>query len=289
MDNFCKKFHVQQYTNWKDMLQNEKPDAVAIAVIPKHQFEIAKYALEKKISIFAEKPLTTSYQDSLELTKLTQKHNIPNMVDFEFPEIPEWDEVKQIIDNHTLGKISSIDVNWTFMSYDLLHKIKSWKTDVEQGGGALSLVLSHTFYYLEFFLGKIKSMKFSSSSSDKSLNNGDTAINMNLLFENGCQGNVHVDISNSNEHNHTIKFLGNNGTLTLQNNTNSFVDNFQIILDKNNESKKIKPHKTLKISNEDFEDQRVKIVNILATKFINGVSLISHKNLIFRMVYVFRN
>ena len=268
MDDFCKKFNVKQYTNWKTMLENEKPDAVAIAVIPKYQFEIVKYALEKKISIFAEKPLTMRYDDSLELTKLAQKYNIPNMVDFEFPEIPEWHEVKQILDENTLGKISSIDVNWTFMSYDLLHKIKSWKTDVKQGGGALSLVLSHTFYYLEFFLGKIQSMEFSSSSSDKSLNNGDTTINMSLLFENGCIGNVHVDISNTNKPNHTLKFVGNHGILTLENNTSSFVDHFEIKFNQNNNLKKISPRKTTILPHESSEDQRVKIVNILATKFI---------------------
>ena len=44
MLDYCKKLNLNQYTNWKEMLQKEKPDAVAIAVIPKHQYTIAKYA-----------------------------------------------------------------------------------------------------------------------------------------------------------------------------------------------------------------------------------------------------
>ena len=73
MQNYCKKLSLNRYTDWREMLQKEKPDAVAIAVIPKHQYEIAKYALESGISVFAEKPLTTSFDTSLELNKLAKK------------------------------------------------------------------------------------------------------------------------------------------------------------------------------------------------------------------------
>src|SRR3989344_4604255 len=76
------------YADWKEMLDREKPDALAIAVIP-------KYALQNGIAVFAEKPLTTSVQTSLELYKLAQEKNLPNMVDFMFPEIPEWVEAKK--------------------------------------------------------------------------------------------------------------------------------------------------------------------------------------------------
>lgn len=77
MLNYCKKLGLNRYTNWKEMLQKEKPDAVAIAVIPRHQYEIAKYALDSGIAVFAEKPLTTSLQTSLELTKLAKKKACP--------------------------------------------------------------------------------------------------------------------------------------------------------------------------------------------------------------------
>lgn len=73
MQSYCKELGLNRYTDWREMLQKEKPNAVAIAVIPKHQYEIAKYALENGIAVFAEKPLTTSYHTSLELSKLAKK------------------------------------------------------------------------------------------------------------------------------------------------------------------------------------------------------------------------
>ena len=77
MLSYCKKLGLNRYADWMEMLQKEKPDAVAIAVIPNHQYEIAKYALEKGIAVFAEKPLTTSFHTSLELNKLTKKKTCP--------------------------------------------------------------------------------------------------------------------------------------------------------------------------------------------------------------------
>jgi len=77
MQSYCKKLSLNRYTDWREMLQKEKPDAVAIAVIPRHQYEIAKYALENGIAVFAEKPLTTSFHTSSELNKLAKKKTCP--------------------------------------------------------------------------------------------------------------------------------------------------------------------------------------------------------------------
>ena len=77
LSNYCKKLGLNRYTDWRKMLQKEKPDAVAIAVIPSHQYEIAIYALENGMAVFAEKPLTTSFDTSLELNKLAKKKECP--------------------------------------------------------------------------------------------------------------------------------------------------------------------------------------------------------------------
>ena len=269
MSNFCKKFTVSHYDDWKKMLYEEKPDIIAVAVVPKYQFEIIKFALENKIAVFAEKPLTTNYQNSLELYELSKKYNLANMIDFEFPQIPEWIEAKSIIENGKIGKIMSIELDWTFLSYDLANGIKSWKTNVKEGGGALSLVFSHTFYYLEHFLGKIKNINCSLSSSDKSLNHGDTKIDMQLIFESGCKGNIHVDISDDTNHKHIIKFIGTNGELILENLSNNFLDNFELKIKKNGEIQKISDIEKLTCLNDVDEDPRIKFITNLTNKFIH--------------------
>ena len=269
MLNHCKKLGLNRYTDWRKMLQKEKPDAVAIAVIPSHQYEIAIYALENGMAVFAEKPLTTSFDTSLELNKLAKKKRMPNMLDFLFPEIPEWHAAKKAIENGLIGEILKVNVDWTFLSYDLMNHIKSWKTDVKQGGGALSFYFSHVFYYLEYFLGRIKNIECNFSSSEKSLNKGETGIDMTISFENGCVGNAHMDISNADQQKHKVEFHAEGKTITLQNFNSNFVDNFELILNTSKGIEKIKPDMLLDSSYDESEDPRVKVIKPIAERFIN--------------------
>tara|TARA_B100000953_G_scaffold159162_1_gene131527 strand:- start:4458 stop:5480 length:1023 start_codon:yes stop_codon:yes gene_type:complete len=269
MLNNCKKLGLNRYTDWKEMLQKEKPDAVAIAVIPSHQYEIAIYALENGMAVFAEKPLTTSFDTSLELNKLAKKKRLPNMLDFLFPEIPEWHAAKKAIENGLIGEILKVNVDWTFLSYDLMNHIKSWKTDVKQGGGALSFYFSHVFYYLEYFLGRIKNIECNFSSSEKSLNKGETGTDMTISFENGCVGNAHMDISNTDQQKHKVEFHAEGKTMILQNFNSNFVDNFELILNTSKGIEKIKPDMLLDSSYDESEDPRVKVIKPIAERFIN--------------------
>jgi predicted dehydrogenase len=269
MLNNCKKLGLNRYTDWREMLQKEKPDAVAIAVIPSHQYEIAIYALENGMAVFAEKPLTTSFDTSLELNKLAKKKRLPNMLDFLFPEIPEWLAAKKAIENGLIGEILKVNVDWTFLSYDLMNHIKSWKTDVKQGGGALSFYFSHVFYYLEYFLGRIKNIECNFSSSEKSLNKGETGTDMTISFENGCVGNVHMDISNTDQQKHKVEFHAEGKTMILQNFNSNFVDNFELILNTSKGIEKIKPDMLLDSSYDESEDPRVKVIKPIAERFIN--------------------
>jgi len=269
MLNNCKKLGLNRYTDWREMLQKEKPDAVAIAVIPSHQYEIAMYALENGMAVFAEKPLTTSFDTSLELNKLAKKKRLPNMLDFLFPEIPEWHAAKKAIENGLIGEILKVNVDWTFLSYDLMNHIKSWKTDVKQGGGALSFYFSHVFYYLEYFLGRIKNIECNFSSSEKSLNKGETGTDMTISFENGCVGNAHMDISNTDQQKHKVEFHAEGKTMILQNFNSNFVDNFELILNTSKGIEKIKPDMLLDSSYDESEDPRVKVIKPIAERFIN--------------------
>lgn len=191
------------------------------------------------------------------------------MLDFIFPEIPEWHATKKVIESGLIGKILNVNVDWTFLSYDLKNHIQSWKTDVDQGGGALSYYFSHTLYYLEYFMGRIKNIQCSSLSSEKSLNNGETVINMTMLFESGCMGNAHMDISFIGQQHHMIEFHAEHGKIILQNNSNDFVDNFELIVNTQKETRKIKPDANSDLLHDELEDSRVKIVKPIVERFVN--------------------
>lgn len=254
------------YSDWKKMLDDEEIDAVAIAVIPSLQYEIATYAIKKRIHIFAEKPLTASYAKAKRLLSLAQKRNIVHSVDFIFPEIYLFRKVKDLIEEKKYGKLKHIRICWDFESYDIKNNIYSWKTDVNQGGGALSFYFSHTLYYLEYFGGEISDCK---SVFLYSLNNKkqiETGVDVLLRFESGVNGYAHINSNSKRFTNHQLFFQFENGTINLENKKNVTDDFVLTIYTKKgveviyNSGKKIKKG----------EDERVKYVRFIAQRFVNS-------------------
>lgn len=190
-------------------------------------------------------------------------------MDFIFPEIPEWKEAHHLIQSGIIGKISNINVDWKFMSHDLKNNINSWKTNVNDGGGALSFYFSHVFYYLENFLGRIKTIDCNFSFSKKNIQNGETGVQMTLLFENNCVGKINLDISYTGQQKHLLEFIGETSSLYLDNNTTNFVDGFELYVNKMGKIQKIVPEISFDTSFENLEDPRIKIVIPIAIRFIN--------------------
>ncbi len=266
--NYCKRIDLTNtYTDWREMLNKEDLDAVAIAVIPSAQYNIAKTAIKRGLHVFAEKPLATTYQEARELLDLAKRKKIINAVDFIFPEIEEWQKAKEIINKKTLGKLKQINLNWDFQSYDIKNKVSSWKTDAVEGGGALSYYFSHSLYYLEYFAGEILNLKSLVSYSKESINGGETGIDLLLQFKKNITGYAHLCCNNSGLSRHQLIFVSDRGTAVLEN-TNSVVENFKIKIYEDGSAKQLTISKEKGVRGED---ERVRIISKLTDRFIKSI------------------
>jgi len=264
---YCKSTGFKNiYTDWELLLNNEELDAVALAVTPHAQYTIAKAAIMKGLHVFAEKPLTANLAQARELLFLAKKKNIIHGIDFIFPEISEWKKVKALLDNKTLGELRHISVNWDFLSYDIKNKKSSWKSNVADGGGALSYYFSHGLYYLEHFAGNITDVRSLFSYSKESIKGGEVGVDMLLKFKNGVTGYAHVQSNCRNFTRHQLIFQCERGTIVLEN-KNSVVDDFTVILYNQNGVKRLKVRKDKGRKNED---ERVKIVKKIAARFVDA-------------------
>jgi predicted dehydrogenase len=90
-----------------------------------------------------------------------------------------------------------------------------------------------------------------------------------MLFENGCVGHAHMDISYVEKQKHLIEIHGNKGTIMLKNNSNNFVDNFELTINTLKGTRTIKHKKIHNLSNDEPGDPRVKIIKPIAERFIN--------------------
>jgi predicted dehydrogenase len=255
------------YEDWQKMLEAEQLDAIVTAVKPETQYEILKVAIPKGLNVYAEKPLAVTLNQAQELLELAKKYHITHGVDFIFPEIGAWQELKKLLDDQRLGKIKKVHMAWNFLSHDFQNKLKTWKTDPIQGGGALAYYFSHCLYYLEYLFGPISEVSAQFLYSQQSMSDGETGLDLHLTFTNGAQGEAHLNSAGTGLQHHTLRVIGKKGSVQLEN-QDSVVDGFQLQLF----DELGKPQLSV-IKDQDLtktEDQRSKIVHKIATRFVTA-------------------
>jgi predicted dehydrogenase len=266
LTNYCKRAGIKNiHTDWQALLENEDLDAIAIAVTPHAQFQIAKAAIMKGLHVFAEKPLAANVMEAKELLLLARKKKITHGIDFMFPEIPEWEKVKELIEGQAFGKLQHISVSWDWLSGNIKHQQTSWKTTLAEGGGALSFYFSHGLHYLEHFVGKITHAKSLLSYTPLS-RESEAGADILLRFKGGITGHVHVSSNSPGLIKHQLIFQCEKGVIVLEN-ENAVVDNFTIKIYSQSGIKRLSAKKG---RNRKNEDERVKIVRKLATRFVDA-------------------
>jgi predicted dehydrogenase len=256
----------QARSGWRAFLERKDLDAVAIAVPPVAQFHVAKYAMEQGLHVFAEKPLAANLPSATELLTVAHDTGVVHCIDFMFPEIAQWRTVKEMLDSQTLGPCQHVAVDWTWLSGDLRYNRSTWRTNIDEGGGVLSAYFSHGFHYLEHFVGRIVDARCLLSHSARSANGGEVGADMLLTFENGVTGSVHVSCNSPGRVAHRLVFQCERGVIALEN-RDAVVDNFRVRTFTEDGERELA---VISDRGRSSEDERVKIVRRVATRFIDA-------------------
>ncbi len=256
-------------SGWKALLARKDIDAVAIATPPRAQYRIAEAAIAKGLHVFAEKPLAATRAEARELYALARKKRITHGIDFMFPEVAEWKKVKELLDSKKFGKLRNISVHWEWQSGDIRHRRWSWRTKIKEGGGALSFYFSHGLHYLEHFAGEIIGTKTLFEYAPQNPNDGELGFTMLLKFKKGITGSVYLSSDSSGRAEHKLVFTCERGVIVLEN-KDAVVDNFTVTTYSGAGEKRVRVLKDKRLKNED---ERVKIVRILAKRFVRACML----------------
>lgn len=213
------------FGDWRRMLEVVQLDAVAIAVSPEQQPEIASSALEKGIAVFCEKPLASSVADADRI--VAAQKGVPAMIDFEFPEIPCWRRALALIESKAIGDLREIAVSWNVHTRSSSLAGPSWKNTSAQGGGALQSFASHTLYYLERFAGPI--VKLEASLFRRGSGSADTLAALVLEFATGAVATVRITTNTVCTSEHRVELFGTQGRLTLLNEGRDYVRGFRLL------------------------------------------------------------
>ena len=121
------------YTDYREMIEKEKPDIVSIATQPEQRAEIVIYAAENGAkAIYAEKAMAASMDEASEMVEAVERNN----VFFNLGTNRRWhtgfDKMKEIIDSGELGQLRTLIIysngtlfNTASHNFDLIFRLNS--------------------------------------------------------------------------------------------------------------------------------------------------------------------
>ena len=143
---------VETYDSYEKMIDQAGLDAVLVATPTATHFPCAKYALEKNLHLFVEKPLTLSPADSRSLSELAIQRKRVNQVGFHNRFIGTFQEARRLVRAGALGEVSNLNGS-AFGQVVVKEQSSTWRSKKTEGGGCLHDYACHVVDLMNFIAG----------------------------------------------------------------------------------------------------------------------------------------
>ena len=142
-------FDFPTYDSVESMLDECRPDIVAIVTPTETHFRLASLVATRGIHVFCEKPFTSTVQEARELLGIAKTHGVEIAVNNEFRFMACHQAAKALIGTEQFGDLTFISMNQTFRTSD--HTEAGWRgADKERTNKDFG---THVFDLCRYFFG----------------------------------------------------------------------------------------------------------------------------------------
>ncbi|MDE6952377.1 MAG: Gfo/Idh/MocA family oxidoreductase [Erysipelotrichales bacterium] len=216
LDKFdISKRDIQQYIDYKEMIEKEKPELVAVATESGLHAEIALYCIRKGIHCIIEKPIAMNMKDARKICEEAKKYNVVVCANHQNRFNKSIQKIHQAVEENKFGKIlhAAAHVRWNRGKsyYDQAKWRGTWKND----GGCLMNQCIHNADLLRWLMGdEIEEvMAYTDNLNHDYIEAEDLGLAV-IKFKNGSyglfEGTVNVYPKNLEE---TLYIFGSIGTV----------------------------------------------------------------------------
>ncbi|MBP8116099.1 MAG: Gfo/Idh/MocA family oxidoreductase [Nitrospira sp.] len=146
------------HDSWKSLINDEKVEAVVVAVPPSVHFDVVTAALRAGKHVFCEKPFGVDADQAARMWELSRESHTVCMVNYMFRTAPERVRLKELLDGNEIGRIIRVTVEWTVRGRAAGNSAWSWQFDPSFGGGVLFAFGAHVVDYLQWLVGPVRSV-----------------------------------------------------------------------------------------------------------------------------------
>jgi len=153
LDVFKKYTKLNTYSDYIKMFDKEQLDFVLVATPTKFHYPIVKYALEKNVNVFCEKPFSLKSSQGNELNEIATRRSLINQVGYHNHFIGTFRELKRLLCENVIGNI----VHFTGEAYGPVvtkEKGNTWRSNPDEGGGCTSDYAAHVINLIQEIIGR---------------------------------------------------------------------------------------------------------------------------------------
>ena len=220
---------IHRYTDYKEMIEQEKPQLVSIATESGLHAEIALYCIEKGIHLIIEKPMAMSMRDADEIVARSKEKNVIVSACHQNRFNLAVQELRSALESGRFGKIShgSIHVRWN-RTKDYYTQAP-WRGTWAQDGGCLMNQCIHGIDLLRWIMGDDITEVYGVTRQQQHGYLEAEDVGMAILkCKNGAiatvEGTTNVFPKNLEE---TLYLFGENGTVKLGGTSTNNIDVWQ--------------------------------------------------------------
>ncbi|MCK4394331.1 Gfo/Idh/MocA family oxidoreductase [Candidatus Bipolaricaulota bacterium] len=103
-----RSYKVKSYTDYRDMLDQEKPDVVSIAVPTQYHAEVSCEVMTRGVHVLVEKPLALTQAEGLQIIDTAKREGVKLMVGHIEHFNPAIVEIKKRLDCQELGRVFQV-------------------------------------------------------------------------------------------------------------------------------------------------------------------------------------
>lgn len=144
---------VKQYADYKEMLEKEKPELVAIATESGKHASIALDCIEAECNLIIEKPIALSLADADEIIKKAAEKGVKVCACHQNRFNKSIQKIRDAVEKKRFGRMfyGTAHIRWC-RDYEYYHRAK-WRGTWEQDGGALMNQCIHNIDLLRWMMG----------------------------------------------------------------------------------------------------------------------------------------
>lgn len=217
---------IKRYTDYKEMIEEEKPELVSIATESGSHAEIAIYCIERDVNVIIEKPMAMSIKDADMIIKLAEEKNVKVSACHQNRFNVAIQELREAVEKNRFGRIShgSIHVRWN--RNKAYYDQAPWRGTWAEDGGCLMNQCIHGIDLLRWMMGDEVEEVYGATRQQfhDYLEAEDVGVAV-VKFKNGAigtiEGTTNVFPKNLEE---TLYIFGENGTVKIGGTSTNNID-----------------------------------------------------------------